>query len=58
MGIIDQLIMGISVAVTPYNLMFCFIGVTFGTLVGVLPGLGPIATISLLLNRDTQGAIL
>lgn len=49
MDIFEQLKLGISVAVTPYNLLFCFVGVTFGTLVGVLPGLGPIASISLLL---------
>lgn len=46
--IFDKIILGFSVAVTPSNLMFCFIGVFFGTLVGVLPGLGPVAAISLL----------
>ena len=40
---------GFSLAVTPLNLLFGFIGATLGTAVGVLPGLGPAATISLLL---------
>jgi putative tricarboxylic transport membrane protein len=41
--------MGCSVVLTPVNLLFCFVGVVLGTLVGVLPGLGPVAAISLLL---------
>src|SRR5690606_11700700 len=36
-------------AVSPTNLSFCFVGVLFGTLIGVLPGLGPAATIAMLL---------
>jgi putative tricarboxylic transport membrane protein len=38
-----------SVVLEPNNLLFCFVGVLLGTLVGVLPGLGPVATMSLLL---------
>jgi putative tricarboxylic transport membrane protein len=34
--------LGFSVALTPANLLFCFIGSVVGTLVGVLPGLGPV----------------
>ncbi|RJR46835.1 MAG: tripartite tricarboxylate transporter permease [Desulfobacteraceae bacterium] len=41
--------MAFGVAFEPNNLLMCFIGVLFGTLVGVLPGLGPTATIALLL---------
>lgn len=41
--------MGFQVALQPANLFFCFLGVLIGTLVGVLPGLGPVAAISLLL---------
>ena len=41
--------MGFQVALSPGNLFFCFVGVLIGTLVGVLPGLGPVAAISLLL---------
>jgi putative tricarboxylic transport membrane protein len=40
---------GFALAVTPGNLLFALIGATLGTAVGVLPGLGPAATISLLL---------
>jgi putative tricarboxylic transport membrane protein len=40
---------GFSVALEPGNLLACFAGVFVGTLVGVLPGLGPVATMSLLL---------
>jgi len=49
MGIWHNMIMGFYVTLTPVNLLFCFIGVLFGTLVGVLPGIGPIAAMSLLL---------
>ncbi len=49
MGVIDALTLGFSVSLSWQNLYFCFIGVTLGTAVGVLPGLGPTATISLLL---------
>ena len=41
--------MGFQTALTPGNLLACFIGVLTGTLVGVLPGLGPVAAMSLLL---------
>lgn len=41
--------MGFATALTWANITFCFIGVLVGTLIGVLPGLGPTATISLLL---------
>lgn len=41
--------MGFSVAMTWGNLMYCFFGVLVGTLIGVLPGIGPAATLSLLL---------
>src|SRR5437667_7078887 len=40
---------GFNIALQPQNLFYCFIGVTMGTLVGVLPGIGPTATIALLL---------
>src|SRR5215210_206376 len=33
----------------PLNLIYCFIGVTVGTLIGVLPGIGPLGTIAILL---------
>jgi putative tricarboxylic transport membrane protein len=46
---IDGLLHGFSILLTPANVFYCFIGVLLGTLVGVLPGIGPSATISLLL---------
>ena len=49
MDVLQSLGYGFSVALTGANLTYCFLGVLIGTLVGVLPGLGPAATISLLL---------
>ena len=49
MEVIGSLLSGFEVALTPYNLLWCFIGVLLGTIVGVLPGLGPAATIAMLL---------
>jgi len=40
---------GFAVALTPHNLLYCFIGCLWGTVVGVLPGLGPLAGLTLLL---------
>src|SRR6201982_2941108 len=40
---------GFGVALEPHNLMWCFVGVLVGNMVGVLPGMGPLATISVLL---------
>jgi len=44
-----QLWSGILTALEPDNLLFCFLGVTVGMVVGVLPGIGALAAISLLL---------
>jgi putative tricarboxylic transport membrane protein len=49
MGVFDSLMLGFSVALDPTNLLFCFVGVLCGTLVGILPGLGPSATIAILI---------
>jgi putative tricarboxylic transport membrane protein len=53
---------GLGVALEPANLLYCLIGVVVGTAVGVLPGLGPTATISLLLpvtfRLDPTGSII
>ncbi|WP_270934890.1 tripartite tricarboxylate transporter permease [Falsiroseomonas oryzae] len=46
---IDNLILGFQVALSLNNLLFAFLGAMIGTAIGVLPGLGPTATISLLL---------
>lgn len=46
---IDSLLYGMSIAVHPVNLFYCFIGVIFGTLTGIIPGFGPVAAIALLM---------
>ena len=60
-GVID-LIHGFSVALQPQNLLWCFIGVMAGNLVGVLPGMGVLSAISILLpltyGIEPVGAIL
>lgn len=54
MELLDSLLLGFTTALTPVNLLACLIGVFIGTAVGVLPGLGPTATISLLLPVTFQ----
>jgi putative tricarboxylic transport membrane protein len=49
MSLIDNLQLGFSVALLPSNLFLAFVGCLVGTLIGVLPGLGPLATIAMLL---------
>jgi TctA family transporter len=49
MDILNHLILGFSVAVTPLNLLYCLFGALIGTLIGVLPGIGSVATIAMLL---------
>ncbi|MCZ2858427.1 tripartite tricarboxylate transporter permease [Blastococcus sp. VKM Ac-2987] len=49
MGILEGIGTGFSVALDPTNLLYVFLGVLIGTVIGVLPGLGPTATIALLL---------
>ncbi|MBS7700005.1 MULTISPECIES: tripartite tricarboxylate transporter permease [unclassified Chelatococcus] len=49
MELFSNLALGFSEAFQPINLMFCFIGVLLGTVIGILPGIGPLATISMLL---------
>jgi len=47
--LLQHLSLGFSVALGLMNLTYCFIGVLLGTLIGVLPGIGPTATIAMLL---------
>lgn len=54
MDLLNNLGLGLSVALSLNNLMFCLIGVLVGTLVGVLPGLGTTATIAILLPLTFQ----
>ena len=49
MELFNNLLMGLSTALEPNNLLFCLIGVVIGTAIGVLPGIGPIPTVALLL---------
>lgn len=49
MDILSHLINGFGIALTPSNLAYAMLGAVLGTAIGVLPGLGPPATIALLL---------
>ena len=49
MELLDHLMLGFSVALSLQGLLFCFIGAVLGTFIGVLPGIGPTATIAMLL---------
>lgn len=49
MELINNLGLGFATVLTPQNLMFSFMGVLLGTLIGVLPGLGPLVAIAVLL---------
>jgi TctA family transporter len=49
MEILNNLIFGFGVALTAQNILFCFLGAMIGTLIGVLPGIGPLATLAMLL---------
>jgi TctA family transporter len=48
MDLLGNLILGFSVALSFQNLLYCLIGVALGTLIGVLPGVGPLVTIAML----------
>lgn len=62
MQTIDYLLSGFSVALTWKNLLFCALGCIWGTAVGVLPGLGPLAGMTLLLpltfSLDPTSAVI
>ena len=45
----DGILLGLETALQPSNILICLLGVTLGTAVGVLPGIGPTATVALLL---------
>src|SRR5918992_2554393 len=49
MEILSGLAQGFAVALQPMNLAWCLAGVVLGTVVGIMPGLGPPATIAMLL---------
>jgi putative tricarboxylic transport membrane protein len=60
--LIGNLGLGFATALSPINLLLAFIGCLVGTLIGVLPGIGPIATIAMLLpltfKVDPTGALI
>jgi len=62
MDALQGILGGLAHAALPMNLLFCLIGVALGTAVGVLPGLGPTATISLLLpitfHMESSSAVI
>jgi putative tricarboxylic transport membrane protein len=62
MDVLSGLGQGFAVALQPVNLFWCLVGCFLGTIVGVLPGLGPAATIALLLpltfGMDPTGGII
>ena len=46
---LNDLLLGFSIAFTPTNLLFAFLGAFLGTVIGALPGIGPSAGIAVLL---------
>jgi putative tricarboxylic transport membrane protein len=62
MDLFKNLIFGFDVAFSLQNLLYCLIGVSVGTLIGVLPGIGPLGTIAILLpityNVSPVGALI
>ena len=61
-ALFPNLYLGFDTAFSPKNLMYCFIGVLAGTMIGVLPGIGPLATIAMLLpitfNLEATSALI
>jgi TctA family transporter len=49
MDLFNNLIFGFGVALSLQNLLYCLVGVSVGTLIGVLPGIGPLGTIAILM---------
>lgn len=62
MSLFDNILLGLSTAFAPENLFFCFIGVFVGMLIGVIPGIGALAAISMLLpltfHMDSTTALI
>jgi len=62
LDILDNLLLGFSVAMTPIHLWYALVGVMLGTMIGVLPGVGPVATIAMLLpitfNLKPEAALI
>jgi putative tricarboxylic transport membrane protein len=62
MEFLDHLALGARVALLPQNLLYCLAGTLVGTLIGVLPGIGTVATLSMLLpltfHLEPTGALI
>lgn len=62
MDVFNELMNGFAAAMTWQNLLFAFVGCLLGTVIGVLPGIGPVAGVALLipltLNLDPAGSII
>ena len=62
MDVLSGLLHGFAVALQPANLFWCFVGCLLGTVVGIMPGLGPAATIAMLMpltfGMDPTGGII
>ncbi len=62
MDLLNSVAVGFATALTLKNVAYCFVGTLVGTMIGVLPGLGPVATISLLLpftfTMDVTSAVI
>src|SRR5262245_34975182 len=58
----ENLLLGFSIVGTPANLFYCFVGTFLGTVIGILPGVGPLATIAILtpltVNMDVTSSLL
>ncbi|MCC7426275.1 MAG: tripartite tricarboxylate transporter permease [Alphaproteobacteria bacterium] len=58
----QELLLGFAKVSTPENLLYCFIGTLLGTVIGILPGVGPLATIAMLMpltaNMDVTSALI
>jgi putative tricarboxylic transport membrane protein len=62
MEIFANLLLGLSVAVSPINLVWLFVGVVLGMIVGIIPGFGPAAALAVLLpvtfGMEPTGAVI
>ena len=62
MDLIANLSLGFETALSLQNILYCLLGVSIGTLIGVLPGMGPVATVAMLLPAtyalDPSGALI
>ena len=62
MDVLGNLLTGFSVALQPMNLLYAFVGTVFGTITGILPGLGPLGAMAILLSftlyLDATGAMI